>query len=128
MSWKVYEVEVVPDEKSQIGKKEILKPIQINETIESWNKAVLSVPPLSFDYGLHKLVFRFDIVTFDPAIPFFKEAFTYINITKSPLQPVLMDGSPSKVYRGWGQSITLYPGKFSLDPDNPEEKVNIFSF
>ena len=100
MAWKVYEVKLTDDEASQIGKKEILKEIQINETIDSWDRAVLNVPPLTFNYGLHKLVFRFDIETFEPTIPFFKEAFTYVNITASALQPVLLDGSPSKVSRG----------------------------
>ena len=100
MSWKVYNVTLTDDEESQIGKKETLVEIQINETIPSWDRAVLNVPPLTFNYGLHKLVFRFDIETFEPSIPFFKEAFTYVNITASALQPVLLDGSPSKVSRG----------------------------
>ena len=100
MKWKVYEVSLTDDEESQIGKKEALKEIQINQTIDSWDRAVLNVPPLTFNYGLHKLVFRFDIETFEPSIPFFKEAFTYVNITASALQPVLLDGSPSKVSRG----------------------------
>ena len=100
MSWKVYNVTLTDDEESQIGKKETLVEIQINETIPSWDRAVLNVPPLTFNYGLHKLVFRFEIETFEPSIPFFKEAFTYVNITASGLQPVLLDGSPSKVSRG----------------------------
>ena len=100
MSWKVYNVTLTDDEESQIGKKETLVEIQINETIASWDRAVLNVPPRTFNYGLHKLVFRFEIETFEPSIPFFKEAFTYVNITASGLQPVLLDGSPSKVSRG----------------------------
>ena len=122
MAWKVYEVTLTDDEESQIGKKEELKEIQINQTIPSWDRAVLNVPPLTFNYGLHKLVFRFDIETFEPTIPFFKEAFTYVNITKSQLQPILLDGSPSKVSRGWSQSLVLTPEKFSIDPDFPEDR------
>ena len=122
MAWKVYEVALVKDEESQVGLKEVLTEIQINTTIDSWDRAVLNVPPLTFNYGLHKLVFRFDIETFEPTIPFFKEAFTYVNITKSQLQPVLMDGSPSKVSRGWGQVLTMFPEKFSIDPDMPGER------
>ena len=123
MEWKVYQVEIVDDEESQVGKKEVLTEIQINTTVPSYNRGVLNMPPLLFDeYGLYKLVFRFDIETYEPTIPFFKEAFTYVNITKSPLQPVLLDGSPSKVSRGWGQTLTLFPEKFSIDPDFPDEK------
>ena len=122
MAWKVYEVTLSDDEESQIGKKEELTEIQINTTLPTWNRAVLNVLPLSLDYGLHKFVFRFDIETFEPTIPFFKEAFTYINITKSQLQPVLLDGSPSKVSRGWSQLLTLTPQYFSIDPDAPQER------
>lgn len=128
MAWKVYEVSLVKDDDSQVGMKEVLKEIQINNTVPSWNQAVLDMPSLTLNYGLHKLVFRFDIETYEPTIPFYKEAFTYINITKSPLLPVLMDGSPSKVSRGWGQTITMFPEKFSIDPDNPTEKVSHFLF
>ena len=122
MAWKVYEVALSDDEDSQIGKKEELNEVQINTTLPTWNRAVLNVLPLALNYGLHKFVFRFDIETFEPTIPFFKEAFTYINITKSQLQPVLLDGSPSKVSRGWGQLLTLTPEYFSLDPDAPLER------
>ena len=122
MKWRVYSVELQKDENSQVGKKEILTEIQINDTVPSWNRGVLDIPPLTLDYGLHKLVFRFDIETYEPSIQFFKEAFTYVNITKSPLMPVLLDGSPSKVSRGWGQTITMFPNKFSIDPDSPEDR------
>ena len=91
---------MIDDENSQIGKKEKLNEIQINNTVPSWNRGVLDIPPLTLGYGLHKLVLRFDIETGHPTIKFFKEAFTYVNITKSPLMPVLLDGSPSKVSRG----------------------------
>ena len=100
LRWRVYEVELIDDENSQIGKKEKLNEIQINNTVPSWNRGVLDIPPLTLGYGLHKLVLRFDIETGHPTIKFFKEAFTYVNITKSPLMPVLLDGSPSKVSRG----------------------------
>ena len=120
MKWKVYEVSLTDDEESQIGKKEALKEIQINQTIDSWDRAVLNVPPLTFNYGLHKLVFRFDIETFEPSIPFFKEAFTYVNITPSALQPVLLDGSPSKVSRGNHSSLVDFSpsdiGKKTVPP------------
>lgn len=123
MEWKVYKVDIIDDEESQIGKKEVLEEIQINTTVPSYNRGVLNIPPLTLrEYGLHKLVFRFDIETYEPSIPFFKEAFTYVNITKSPLQPVLLDGSPSKVSRGWTQTLTLFPEKYSIDPDFPDEK------
>ena len=122
MSWRVFTVVVTDDPDSQIGKKETLTQIQINETISSWNSALLDVPKLTFMYGLHKFVFRFSIETGNPEIPMYKEAYTYVNITKSPLMPVLIEGSAAKVSRGWSQSLTLFPSKLSTDPDFPEEK------
>ena len=56
----------------------------------------------------------------------YKEAYTYVNITKSPLMPVLIEGSVAKVSRGWGQGMTLQPGTLSVDPDNVEEKVGVW--
>ncbi len=59
MTWKAYEVTVIDDSDSQIGKKEILKELAINETIpDTYKTSLLDVPGLTFNYGLHKLVFR----------------------------------------------------------------------
>ena len=124
MKWKAYTVKLEQDEESQVGMKEKLTEVPINETIPSWNTALLDVPARVFEYGLHKLVFRFEIETGNEDIPMYKEAFTYINITKSPLMPVLIEGSASKVSRGWKQALVLKPGALSVDPDYPEEKVS----
>lgn len=56
-------------------------------------------------------------------IKVFKEGFTYLNITRSPLNAVIIEGSPTKISRGWGQMLDLTPVDLSSDPDNPEEKV-----
>jgi hypothetical protein len=57
----------------------------------------------------------------------YREAFTYVNITKSDLQPILITGSVAKVTRGWGQMLSLNPQGLSLDPDNVDDKViNLF--
>ena len=53
----------------------------------------------------------------------YREAYTYVNITKSDLQPILITGSVAKVTRGWGQMLILNPMELSLDPDNPNDKV-----
>ena len=119
----MYTVEISDDPESQIGKKEKLTMVPINETVPSWKSSLLDIPKRTFMYGLHKLVFRFEIDTGNPEIPFYKEAHTYVNITKSPLMPVLIDGSAAKVSRGWGQRLSLIPAKLSVDPDFPEEKV-----
>lgn len=55
----------------------------------------------------------------------YREAHTYVNITASDLQPILIEGSIAKVSRGWEQSLTLIPGELSVDPDWPEERVSV---
>lgn len=122
MAWEAYEVTLLNDPNSQVGKREQLSWIPINETISSYKTGLLNIPPLTFDYGLHKLVFRLEVETYDPTVKMFKEAFTYFNVTKSDLQPILMQGSIAKVSRGWGQTLLLTPELLSIDPDYPDEK------
>ncbi len=64
------------------------------------------------------------VVTGVPEIRVIRDGFTYMNITKTPLRAVLMAGSPSRVSRGWDQPVSLLPEKYSLDPDDPEDKAN----
>ena len=52
-----------------------------------------------------------------------KQAFTYLNIIETKLMVALIDGSPTEVSRGWGQSIEMSPGQLSFDPDDLENKV-----
>ena len=52
--------------------------------------------------------------------PRFKEAHTYINITKSDLVAVLVAGSATSVARGWGQLVYLPAELNSFDPDEPD--------
>ena len=63
----------------------------------------------------------------DDHVRMYRDAFTYINIVKTPLQPVLIDGSIAKVTRGWEQMLLLEPEKLSLDPDYPLDKVKKFT-
>ena len=75
ISWRAFTVSLVNDPNSQVGKVEILTPIQINTTIPSWNQGVLDVPALTFDYGLHKFVFRFQVWNVLTFIDFFSYFF-----------------------------------------------------
>ena len=52
---------------------------------------------MTLDYGLHKLVFKLEIETGVPGLPLYKTAYTYFNITKSPLIPAFIKGSVAKV-------------------------------
>lgn len=61
MAWEAYEVTLLNDPNSQVGKREQLSWIPINETISSYKTGLLNIPPLTFDYGLHKLVFRLEV-------------------------------------------------------------------
>ena len=71
-------------------------------------------------------------------MPLFRTAYTYFNITQSPLIPAFIKGSVSKVAlklsleirmhvfskvtRGWGQVIKLDGSLYSIDPDEPGDK------
>ena len=116
-------MEIKDDDLSIAGKKEELTEIQINTTVPTWNSSLLEVPPRILEYGLHKLVYRVEVETFNDDFEMLREAFTYLNITKSPLQLVLMEGAIARVTRGWGQELELNPYELSVDPDNPEDKV-----
>lgn len=85
---------------------------------------LLVVPKRSFDYGLHKLVFRFQVESPDTDLPLFKEAHTYFIVQPTPLEPALMEGFVTKVSRGWTQSLLLDAAELSKDPDFPTEKVS----
>ena len=61
MSWKAFSVELADDPNSLSGKVEVLTEIQINETMPTYLSGLLDIPKLSFQYGLHKLVFRFEV-------------------------------------------------------------------
>ncbi len=121
MEWRAYEVTLVEDKASQAGQRELL--YLLNGTFPSANSALLNVPKLAFEYGLHKLVFKFEVVTNKPGVVLYREAFTYINVIKSPLEPILVEGSITKVSRGWEQDLELKPQELSVDPDYPDDKV-----
>ena len=99
MTWFAYRVKKVKDPASQTGLTEELTEIQINETVAgSYQTSVIDIPPRTLDYGLHKLVFKFELETGVPGLPLYKTAYTYVNITKSPLVPVFIKGSVAKVF------------------------------
>ena len=123
MTWFIYSVEIKKDPASQAGFIEELTEIQINETVPSYRSSMISIPPRTLDYGLYKLVFKLEIETGMPELPLYKKAYTYFNITKSPLIPSFIKGSVAKVTRGWGQLIKLDARRYSLDPDNPDEDL-----
>jgi len=104
----VYWVDLVKDKASQAGYRELLT--HLNGTLKDNNNALISVPKLIFEYGLHKLVFRVEIkpVNQPPGETrmIYREAFTYFNVVKSPLEPILISGSVTKVAR-WVK-ITKY--------------------
>ena len=129
LEWLAFRVALVKDPSSSSGNlKEVLTPMQINKTIPSYQSAVLSVPPNVLDFGLYKLVFKLSIDTGMPNLPLFRTAFTYINITRSPLVAGFIQGSVSVVTRGWGQTIVLDATNFTVDPDFPQAKAFNFSW
>ena len=122
MLWSAFKVVIKKDPNSQTGLIEELTEIQINETVRSYQSSLIDIPGLTLDVGLHKLVFKLEIETGVPGLPLYKTAYTYFNVTQSPLVPGFIKGSVVKVTRGWGQVIRLDVVKFSLDPDSPSSR------
>ena len=116
------QVAIKKDPNSQTGLIEELTEIQINETVRSYQSSLIDIPGLTLDVGLHKLVFKLEIETGVPGLPLYKTAYTYFNVTQSPLVPGFIKGSVVKVTRGWGQVIRLDVTKFSIDPDSPSSR------
>ena len=54
-------MKILKDEDSQVGKKEDLTEVFINETLRSWNESDLIIPPLTLDYDIYKAVYRFEV-------------------------------------------------------------------
>ena len=122
MDWSIFGVTIKKDPNSQTGLIEELTEVRINDTIPTYQSAMIDIPPNILDYGLYKLVFKLEIDTGVPGLPLFKKAYTYFNISKSPLVPGFIKGSVSKVTRGWGQTVELDAKMYSIDPDFPEDK------
>jgi hypothetical protein len=49
------------------------------------------------------LVLLLQVETYTPEVQMYMEALTYVNITKSPLVPIMTTGSVSSIIRGWDQ-------------------------
>lgn len=122
LEWSAFTVLIKKDPNSQAGLIEELTEIQINETVPTYQSSLIEVPPNVLDYGLYKLVFKLEIETGVPGLPLYKKAFTYFNVTKSPLVPGFIKGSVTKVTRGWGQMVVLNGMEYSTDPDYPDDK------
>ena len=118
-------MDLINDPGSHTGLSEELIEIPINGTLSSWNSSMLDVPSNFLDYGLHKIVFRFEVETYTDDVVMFKEAHTYINITKSDLVAVLVAGSATSVARGWGQLVYLPAELNSFDPDEPDTQEGL---
>jgi len=121
MTWFAYKVNLVKNPESETGLIEQLTEIRINDTVPTYTSSMITIPPLTLDYGLHKLEFQLEIETGVPELPLYNKAFTYVNIAKTPLVPGFIKGSVAKVTRGWGQVIKLDGSKFSTDPDSPQD-------
>ena len=124
-TWRLYIVDLINDPGSHTGLSEELIEIPINGTLSSWNSSMLDVPSNFLDYGLHKIVFKFEVETYTDDVVMFKEAYTYINITKSDLVAVLVAGSATSVARGWGQLVYLPAELNSFDPDEPDTQEGL---
>ena len=105
-TWSVDEVD------TQFG--HMLRGVDI-ESLASRTNFDFAIPARFLPYGLYRVTYS--VVMDGPSDAFSDRVVTYIRVVKSPLIARLMQGVESTLVRGWGQDVTLDPGRFSLDPD-----------
>ena len=64
LEWSAYMVDLVEDPSSPAGIVEKLTEVQINETIPTYQSALIDVPPNTLEYGLYKLFFKLEVIFF----------------------------------------------------------------
>ncbi|XP_076459182.1 polycystin-1-like [Babylonia areolata] len=80
--------------------------------------AELTMEPWTLDYGLYKITFTMSMSTGDSNLQFEATAYTYINVVKSALVGLMVDGGSSEIVWGTsGGNLVLEPLSFSYDPD-----------
>ncbi|UYV63026.1 hypothetical protein LAZ67_2002885 [Cordylochernes scorpioides] len=61
-----------------------------------------------------------------PMFPFHRSMDTYVAVIPSPVKVQMSDGAQSRITRGLGQFLRLNPRNYSVDPDDPDNKVWTF--
>ncbi|XP_042888379.1 uncharacterized protein LOC122263814 [Penaeus japonicus] len=115
--WKIY--------RAEMDTGAIEEEIPIKGILQSWNRSELIIPARFLTYGLYKLYYT--ITMHDPDVledwmVFQKEIQTYIEIIKTPLRPMIVEGGVSRFIRGPNQVVMFEPAKYSSDLDFPEDK------
>ncbi|KAK4290629.1 hypothetical protein Pmani_036484 [Petrolisthes manimaculis] len=99
--------------------------VECNGTIASRGSCLHGTSPTSpslprfLDYGIYCFTYRLQLLA-SKKFPLFRTAYTYIEIEKSPLQAVIIEGAMSKVSRGYDTLLDLDAAQYSQDPDWPE--------
>ncbi|XP_064478806.1 uncharacterized protein LOC135392080 [Ornithodoros turicata] len=92
--------------------------------LDSRTKSMLYVPEFFFDPGIYRLRYNVNMSAPRARPPFYHRRFaeTYIEMKPSPLLPQMAEGAQSRVTRGFPQTLTLNPGNYSINPDDPSDK------
>ena len=62
MSWRLYNLSIVPNREAATGSvEELTLAAHVNETLDTWNMTTLSVPARFLEYGLYKAVFKLEV-------------------------------------------------------------------
>lgn len=77
----------------------------------------LALPPRYLAYGKYKFTINVTMINNGVNTVFTKVAYTFIDVVESPIIAQLVAGSMSYVTIGQGQTFTIDPGTYSLDPD-----------
>ena len=99
--------------------------------IDDARKTAIRIPPHVLPYGVYKLTFD---MTLDPSgtlgVVVTNSIHLYIEIERAPLIVKLFEGQTSSTIIGYGDTLSLKPGWFSLDPNilPAEDQVSYSAF
>ncbi|GFX63841.1 uncharacterized protein TNCV_5033101 [Trichonephila clavipes] len=99
---------------------DLMETINIS-SIRSSNCSALRFPARFLDVGLYKIEYTIDIYD-NGSLEDSPSCFTYLEIVSGNLRPMMIKGGASYILRGYDQMVYLEVDKYSVDPDNPEDK------
>ncbi|GFR06308.1 polycystic kidney disease protein 1-like 2, partial [Trichonephila clavata] len=99
---------------------DVIETINIS-TIRSSNCSALRFPARFLDVGLYKMEYTIDIYD-NGSLEDSPTCFTYLEIVSGNLRPMMIKGGASYILRGHDQMVYLEVDKYSVDPDNPDDK------
>lgn len=82
----------------------------------------LSVPARTLPYGVYQLKLTVSVSNVSQLT---SSASAYVRITPSEIIPNLLEYGTSFVTHGYGENLTVDPGRYSVNPDEHQFNANV---